>query len=182
MSVYGLEAARFLGKDARVARGIKQVVPIPNPGAGVEATWTVPGGEQWFIYGGRVTFTASAAVANRTVTLAIEVDGLRCYQVADPTAIVASGQVFYSIIGSDSPVQIGNQATVGHLQTPAVPLPQGSQIHTVTINLDAGDAYTSCRLYVARVYLPDQKLDEIAECERQEYFAAMRKAGLTPGA
>lgn len=173
---------RFLARDGKIQRGIKQVIPISNPGAGNEFTVTVPGGEQWFIYGGRLTFTASAAVANRTVTLALEIDGLRCYQTPDSTVIAASGQVFYSVIGSDSPVVVGSANTIGQLQTPSVPLPQGSMIHTVTINLDAGDAYTSCRLYVARVYLPDQKLDEIAECEQREYFDAMRKAGLTHGA
>lgn len=163
-------------------RGIKQVVTIANPGAGSEFTINVPGGEQWFIYGGRLTFTASAAVANRTVTLALEVDGLRVYQVPDTTLVTAGGQVFYSIIGSMSPVLVGNANTIGMLQTPSVPLPQGSQIHTVTINLDVGDAYTNCRLYVARVYLPDQKLDEIAECEQKLYFDAMRQAMARPGA
>lgn len=179
---YGLEPARFLGKDAKISRGVKQIVPVANPGAGNEFTVTVPGGEQWFIYAGRLTFTASAAVANRTVTLAIEIDGFRSYQVADPTAVVANGQVFYNVIGSDSPVQAGNVATVGWLQTPSIPLSQGAVIHTVTLNLDVADQWQNCRLYVARVYLPDQKLDEIAELEQLAYFDAMRKAGLTQGA
>ena len=182
MNAYGLEPVRFLGKDARIVRGVKQVLPIANPGAGNEWSYTVPGGEQWFVYGGRATFQASGNAANRTPTVAIEVDGFRCFQVADATVIIANGQVFYSIYGSDSPAPVASANTTGMFGLPTFPISQGGVIHSVTVNLDVADTWLNVRLYVARVYLPDQKLDEIAELEQRAYFDAMAQAHTRHGA
>lgn len=168
-------AARFLAKDGRIARGIKQVVNVPNPGAGNQWSARVPGGEQWFIRAGLFQFATSAVVANRQVKLSLTVDGVIVYQMADSTLVTASQTVIYNTYMSDSPVPVASGLTIGQLQMPELALPPGSTIGTVTLAMDVGDAFTNINLYVARHYMTDGQAESYAAEELDEVVQALQK-------
>lgn len=182
MNTYGLEPVRFLSRDAQIVRGIKQIVTVPQPAAGADWTVKVPGGEQWFIMSGKFGLSTSAVVANRIVQVVVTVDGPEVYRALAGTAVAASSFPAYTLAQVDAPVNSTSLQGLTNLQIPWMPLPQGATVGSLTVNLDVGDQYGAVNLYVARVYLPDQKLDEIAECEQRAYFDAMHTAATRHGA
>lgn len=165
-----------------MVRGIKQVVSVPTPATGAEWVATVPGGEQWRVLCGFFTFQASAAVANRTLTVVVTVEGRQVWRAIDTVATTAGNFVSCNVVLSDAPTFAGHPSGFAVFPLPHIWLPSGATVGSLATVLDVGDQYQAINLWVERCYLADQKLDEIAEIEQQAYFAAMRKAGLTQGA
>ena len=175
-----LDSARFLDRDGNRAHGIKHIFTQAPPGAGNELRIVVPGGEQWQIRAGQITFTTSAAVANRNVSLRLTVDGAQVWTVNDPSNIAASNSVVYNVAQVDDPALIATAGGLGFFYLPRVMLPQGATLTTVTTNRDVGDTYTNINLYVARWYLTDQELDAIEAFEIREYTKLLAEIGATP--
>jgi hypothetical protein len=157
------ETARFLSREARPLRGIKQVVTVPQPSAGVEWSQTVPGGEQWRILAGRAVFVTDGVAGNRLANLAITVDGVRVWRGWDNSLVPATSTIDYTIAISEAPVVNSHGNGLGIVNIPYMWLPQTATIGSVGSIGDAGDQWESIALYVERFYMTDQELQYYAE-------------------
>lgn len=161
--MYLEETARLLSSEARVLIGVKGIVTVPNPAAGVDWSQEVPGGEQWRILAGQYTFTTSAAVANRLATFIVTVDGARVWRGWDNTTIAAGNSNTYTLVEQSAAVVPNHGNGLGWMPFPSVWLPPGATFGSLTGSLDVLDTLTNINLYVERVYLTDQQLGMLAD-------------------
>lgn len=113
-----------------------------NPAAGAEISETVPTGARWRLRSLRATLVASAAAANREVSLIVD-DGAAIYG-AFPSTVNQTAGLTRAYTASPAGVR-GAAATATEI-TIAIPdlwLPAGHRFRTVTTNLDVGDDWSA---------------------------------------
>lgn len=132
-------------------RNLSEVWTFSNtdPGAGQEASWVVPAGENWELLSLHLVLVTSAVVANRVPNIVIDNSGAAIYtKLAAGTTQPASISADYSF-SVDLPLSTGALAA-GGVSTGSMPrmvIPAGSRIRTLTTALDAGDNYGLSTLY-----------------------------------
>jgi hypothetical protein len=163
----------FLTTRDRVLRGQRRVVVGPLPVAGAELVLSVPGGRQWRLIGGRITFVTSAVVANRSVNLApagpngiIDMTGAQAVQAASTTVV-------YQLSQSNPAGTAYAPAGVVILPFTPILLNGGDSIQTVTTLRDVGDQFTVCNLYVEEFYFDNAGITNDELEERAEVRAAL---------
>lgn len=121
-----------------------------DPGAGAEATVTVPAGEYWVVHGLLLTLVTSATVANRRVEIQID-NGttvfFRLAHAADQAASLTWRYQYANHGYRDAAVTGTNN--VANIGMPVFTLGPGYRIQTSTTNLQAGDDYAPPVLFVA---------------------------------
>jgi len=124
-----------------------------NPGAGVEATQTVPVGALWLLKAVRLSLTTDATVATRRVHLIID-DGATAITTiaAQDTQAASLGRNYNFADYAFAPAAVGGEIFV------ALPrgfvLPAGYRIRTSTANIQAGDDYGAPVYYVEEWLAP----------------------------
>ena len=155
-------AARFLSVDGELARGVKQIVTVPNPAAHTDWSAVVPGGEQWKVLAAVATFTADATVANRTPRVSITIDGVLLWLNQDNAAVAATGIVQYFFTPADPPAVISHGGNIMLMTYPHLLLPPGAVFGTSTVNITTNDQWSGIGLWVERHYMTDQQADSYA--------------------
>ncbi len=130
-------------------RGRLRVVTIAVPAAGADWIQTVPTGKIWKILSVAGLLTTGVGVANRVVYLAFD-DGTNGYcQVPSNFVHTASlAKVYTGAFGvpeESSQVTIVNRITI---PIPPMLMPAGHRIASVTVNIQAADAWTAIFLLV----------------------------------
>lgn len=122
-----------------------------TPAAGADVVDVVPAGRLWILQAVRLLFTAAAAVANRSVSLAID-DGAGhvMAQAADSTLIVATQVVSICFAPGLTSPGAPLQHNVGWVEQCRL-LP-GWRITTSTANIQVGDAIT-IPVYMVQEYV-----------------------------
>lgn len=124
-----------------------------NPGAGAEASFTVPAGQGILFKGFRIRLVTSAVVANRVPVLTIADDNANTVlEFPASAAQVASTTIDYNFIadlGYAMGAAVGGKLTVGI--SPLLYLPDGWTVKTVTQLIDVGDDYAAPTLIGERV-------------------------------
>lgn len=149
-----LAASKVFAFGGSVQQQVLQLYGTQNPGPGtirsvtgtVPATGSdisdvVPAGARWQLQGIKAVLTTSATVANRVVSALID-DGSNTLQQFPATANEVAGTAY---------TNIWSPGIVGQLNTPVATwslgqnllLASGFHIKTATLNLQAGDAWTS---------------------------------------
>lgn len=138
---------------------IKRVASA-DPGAGAEATHTVPADVWWVLMGLQVALVTSATAANRRPALviddgAVEFDRLRAG--VDQAASLTRTYTFTPSVVAE----VDRSATFLEMIEPLAKrvLPGGYRIRTVTQALQAGDNYGVMQMFVAEL---DSLRDAIA--------------------
>lgn len=126
-------------------RGYVTNNPVANPAAGSGSTIVVPGDRFYRLIAVTGTFTASAAVATRTVRLTItDADNNLLSAFPANATVAASGTVLVS-----ATYRFAGQYTGGdgsqNLTLPNFFLQQGWKVTLSAVNLQAGDAFTGVR-------------------------------------
>jgi hypothetical protein len=126
----------IVGADA--SAGTVQAVVGPNPAAGADWSVTVPGGQRWRLLSIRSILVTSAAVANREVQLAITANALVVALAPSGVAQVASETRHYTwyAAAARGAGAVSLNVTV---PLPAVLLPAGATIETITQAIDVAD-------------------------------------------
>jgi hypothetical protein len=118
---------------------------VANPGAGAEWSFTVPGSIRQKVRGAHFTFTTSAVVATRDVTVVVD-DGANVLG-RFPASITQIASLANEYTVSAAPYSPATLATVGMIPFPPdMVMLQGWRIRTQTGALDVGDAYTNIRI------------------------------------
>lgn len=121
---------------------------IANPGAGVELAIVAPGDATWELVSLRLTFAASAVVANRHPALVLaDPDGKEYLRVDPQLVVAANGVINVNFAAGLGYVQAADPTLFGLPGDPFRILP-GWSLKTSTAALDVGDAYTNVRLIV----------------------------------
>lgn len=153
----------FLTSNGKTLPGVRRVVNFAAPNAGADIAVRVPGGRLWRILTGFVTFTASAAVANRFPRLQLVDSTGPMWEGGDPTAVAAGGVRRYGIAAGVS--QSAGQASPAPnlLAIPFVHLHGDQQFVTSTAALDVADQWSALRLLVEEFYFDDAELAELED-------------------
>lgn len=136
------------GVSRMLEQMLVRTVAVPSPAAGADVSVSVPAGSTWEPVSLAGTFTASAAVANRTQAL-IFTDGASVISRVRLSTTVTAGTV------AKRALFLGAGYTAGGLGDPAIHdsmpqavLPAAATITTSTVNIDTGDAWTAISLSV----------------------------------
>lgn len=131
-----------------VKQRLQRDVPITNPAAGAEFTIAVPPGITWELLGVHCRIVTSAVVANRVPKVSIKNgDGVERSRFSVNAVLVASTNTlldWWSGLG-DTVNQAGTQQG---LPSPALYLPAGFGISSVTSLVDVADQYSEIFLVV----------------------------------
>jgi hypothetical protein len=123
------------------------------PAAGANFNLTVPANAKWNVLGLQFTFTTSAAVANRVMTVTFD-DGLNTFtSLVQSTVQPASNVWVYSYAPG-----LQNQTVVNNTLMNAMPMPTkllgGYRIRSNVLALQAGDQFTAAIVSVEEWLLP----------------------------
>jgi hypothetical protein len=125
------------------------IVP-PKVAAGADITATVPVGVIWNVVSLSATFTASAAVANRTISFQVKAqDGSVVYQYALNTALTA-GQILVLEFSEDVVTIPTGYSTTNSVVSPlpSTWFPPGWSFGTNTLSIQAGDQWSGLGLWI----------------------------------
>ena len=142
----------------------RKTVQVAQPGAGLDWSVTVDGGEIWIPVSIAAQLVTSAVVANRDPRLEISnSDGTIAY-VATNAAEVAS--LTHRLCWVRGYGAVTNDTT-GHVHTyplPDVALMPGETVASVTTNIDAGDQWKNVRVTVLRIFTmsPEKRAEQEA--------------------
>lgn len=118
-----------------------------TPGAGAEISEMVPAGARWRLQSFRALFTASAAVANRFITVTLSGSATEYFRQLDVTPITAS-LTGYVIFAPGIGLQT-NANTTHFFQYPAgLIFTQGHSIKTITAGIQGADQYSGVQYLV----------------------------------
>lgn len=163
--------------DTDDASRIVRVVNLPNPAAGADLTFTVPGDQIWRPISLRALLTTAIAVANRAVRLTVAIGGEEITRI--PAAAVQAGSlaVVYTAARtghSTSLVADGATAVIG---IPELVLMGGTTISTSTANLQAADQWSGVRIAVETAYTFQLRKQGALAGRRQSEFLATQLEG-----
>lgn len=128
--------------------------PQPAPAAGADLNYQVTNGVVWNVVSLTALFTASAGVANRTISFFIKDQGGRIvYQYAIGTALTAGQTCTYTF--SEDVVTPTASANGGNILEPfpSTWLPPLWSFGTSTANIQSGDQWSAVSCWV-QMYLP----------------------------
>lgn len=122
--------------------GFLHSLQVTNPAAGADWTFTVPNQSRMRVTSFNANFTASAAVANRQVTVSVD-DGANIYWQHDVAVNITAGQAG-SIFGTGTNATTGaNPLLLSVVLPPNLNLPAGHRIRSNTVNIQAGDQWSA---------------------------------------
>lgn len=127
--------------------GFIHSVQVGNPAAGADWIFTAPATSRMRIASFNAVFTASAAVANRTVSIVID-DGVNTVWTDDLSAAITASQVINMSL-TTLPVLTGSIVTTLHATLPpGLIMPGSFRMRTVTNSIQAGDQWSAIWLNV----------------------------------
>lgn len=149
----GIEWPDFINENSVAGFGSLKTITGANPAAGAEVSDTVPANARWKLRAIKVTFVASAAVANRVINITFD-DGTTVFLTLQDRTAITAGQTraananTFSVLPADT-------ATDHYFVLPFdLWLSQGYRIKTVTTLLDVADDYG------APTYIVEEFLEE----------------------
>jgi hypothetical protein len=136
----------LFGQGLRELWGVPKVITIQTPKAGQEWLYT-HSGPSWFVIASAVaTFTTSAVVANRSVTVAVKYTGVLCGVFAGVIQQTAGQVLTYTI--SPAAQSIASSGLVPIVIPDSYVIKDAMTIGTLTPAIDVGDQYSAIALYV----------------------------------
>lgn len=137
-------------------RLVRNVV-VPTPAAGAEWNQVVPAGVTWELLSAYYVLTTSAVVGNRSLTLQVrDPDGNRYVRIYNGGSVTPSTAAPVSWLAGLGAIAAGSLLGMA-LPGPAIPMPAGHQIGSLTSGMDVADAYTAIILSV-REWSPNAAL------------------------
>lgn len=123
-----------------------------DPGVGTEHFAQVPAGKFWRLLGARTTLVTNATAGTRRVKMRFaDAAGLVfCDAISPSTQPISTTKDYSFVVGVPSVADADNVIAV---QIPALILPAGFRIATVTAAISAGDNYSQLVLLVEEVTL-----------------------------
>ena len=128
----------------------------PNPAAGADLSFTVPVGVLWNVVSITALFTASAGVANRTISFVAKDQNAKiAYQYAIGTALTAGQTCTYTF--SEDVVTPTSSANGGNIlePLPSTWFPSNWTFGTSTANIQSGDQWSVVGAWI-QAYLPPE--------------------------
>lgn len=182
-----IQPSRFLSHTGKILPGVRRVVTIPQPAAGVGLVFVVPGGVQWWVGAGYFTLATDAVVGNRFLAASVTVDGLLVWNTWPGYVQPASELSGYGMQSTSGYSAASNNGARSFLPLPGEYLPEGAIVSLSINSADANDQLSALSLWVEEVYVTDPQLSEDArlhaELERDiaiyEYQQAEQAAGGT---
>ena len=126
--------------------GRNKVVLMADPGAGNQLIVFVPVGAVWALKSVLFGLVTSAAAGNRRVTLILDDGTNQFHRVVFSSDVIASKAYTFTASIAYQDIDDRNTVIVGAL--PAVKLPAGYSVRTVTTEFDGGDVLSVGRLMV----------------------------------
>jgi len=140
---------------ARSARNpVQEIRPVANPVVGTDLVIPAANGQDWRVLGVRATLTASAAVANRTVTAVADDQTNIGLQIPTGITQVATIVTTYVWVAGLSFAPAAVVANIISLTLPDLILPTGWRFRTLTAGLDVGDQWSGVTIYIERMDEP----------------------------
>lgn len=130
---------------------IPRRIPVASPVAGADWSFPVPGGAIWYPLSVVATIVTSAVVANRNIALTYSDESgayVRIVTSATVPASTTSRQSWARGLGANGQ---GTTLSQQSQSLPSFPLLTGDSIGVSTIGIDAADAWSAIRIYVAEV-------------------------------
>lgn len=134
-------------QNSAMGPGVFRSFTGTTPAAGAEISQTVPTAARWLLRGMAVSFTTSAAVANRAPTVIID-DGATILQQYQAAAVQAAGVTRSLLVGATGVIPDATAAVIQIFSQPSIPMLPGWRIRTSTTNIQAADAYGAPQFYV----------------------------------
>jgi hypothetical protein len=132
---------------------IRRVVAVNQPAAGAELSLTAQGLGAWQVLGLLFTFTASAVVANRQISLALDDGTTTIWRATTANVQAAASANTYQLY----PQAIATALVAGLVNLAMPPegllLRRGWRLRTTTALIDVGDQYSAVSMWVQE--LPD---------------------------
>lgn len=144
--------------DDLIARSAIRSYTFKAPVAGADWTITVPGGLAWLVVSLSAQLSCGGAVATRTPTFVINVAGSDVYATGAINQLAAGNAATFTMglaLGYAAALAGGSQQQLG---VPALVLPAGSTIKSLTANLQAADTWTTQGLYVREAIIGNDPL------------------------
>lgn len=163
-SAYTLETYG-VGFEAASSATVVNSLVFRAPAAGTDWILTVPAGVLWIPVSLSVSWNASAAISTRTPTFQMAYNGATFYVVGAPMQLGANTATTFTLAVNIGQSQSLDQDSRQQLPLPVVVLPPGATISSSTVNLQAGDAWSTQSLYVrtAIMHGPDTSAYQPAE-------------------
>lgn len=143
-----LDAAAIRGREV-----IPRIVKVPQPIAGAEWKQVVPSGSVWWIQTLTAQLVASAVAATRSPALILSDSDAEFWRAPNAQAIIAN-QSLRMLWG----VNLGflNSQTLANVihqwgTWPAIPVPGGWSIGSLTNLIDVGDQWSAVNIYALEV-------------------------------
>lgn len=127
--------------------GLWRILNGTDPAPGVEVSESVPLRTRWRVAGLSATLTTDATVATRTVRFRINTAGAEVYRAASSITQTASQVIRYLFTDGVPFSSLAAELSVVPIPRQAV-LVEGHVLATATLNLQAGDDWSSVRLWV----------------------------------
>jgi hypothetical protein len=161
-----IQPARFLTDTGEIRPGVRQVINVPNPAAGADWTYTVPGGQMCKVVAG--TFTVAIAAdsgASEYLFVALGSAGITVwrtvYESPDPSVTFP---VYISQVSQAYPS--GDEGRGVSTSLPNYVLSSGDTVGTEGINYAADDQYSAIALLIDVYYFTDEQLSAL-EVQKQ---------------
>ena len=137
-------------------RRFRDLILVPQPAAGAEWTYAVPGGEVWRLRSIYAELQASAVVANRNARVLLQTGGLTFARLPADTSIAAN------ILGRLTWIDVGVAYAQGNTQVvpmPVIDLAAGDVISSSTGGLDVGDQWQNVAIQVVRTQVMEGRVE-----------------------
>lgn len=156
---------------------------LPDPAAGADFVFTVPGSEGWLVQGLIARFTADANVATRQPRLFADDQTTRWLEIPAGATVAAAGTDRYTLILGGPTGVTSSPAAAAWGGPTMLYLPPGHRLGADTNNLQVGDQWTVVRIAVIVTTIRGALAAAEAELRRRaDEAAAFQEAGRDPAA
>ncbi|HEU5219174.1 MAG TPA: hypothetical protein VFU23_10975 [Gemmatimonadales bacterium] len=135
----------------------RRVVSFQTPAAGAEMNLTALGLGTWRLLSLLFTFTASAVVAVRQLSLAIDDGTTTVWRGTTANTQAANSSNVYELLPQAIPTALINGLVLMAMPPEGLILPRGWRLRSTTLLIDVGDQYSAISAYVEE--LPDGPYD-----------------------
>lgn len=125
-----------------------RTVRVPQPAAGADWSFTIPGGSVMHVRAIRAALVTSAVVANRRPVLTITDGNDTVAEVSVASSFTATQTASQSWLINVGAQLAGLGGNGNYAPLPDLWLPAGSVVSVVTAGIDAGDQWSAIRLWV----------------------------------